>query len=429
MGIVLTSYLQALDYLFARTTGKNKLGLERVSGLLEVLGNPQQRLRVFHVAGTNGKGSVCATLEAVLRAQGRRVGKYTSPHLVDFRERLVVNGVPIEPAFVVEFVERHVGTVERLGATFFEATTAMAFDWFVRQAVDVLVLETGLGGRLDATNVVQPIVAGVSSISIDHVEYLGDTRQSIAMEKAGIYKSGAGAVVGEPDRGIAALLAASAERVGAAPIIDVWREVPPSDVRVDAAGTEFSISLAGETARLRIPLTGTHQASNASVALAMLHAAGGTYRQSLASMQDGLAAVRLPGRIHRVGQIIFDVAHNEDGAAVLADTLQALRVARPVKCLMCALADKDWRHMMDMLASEVDEFIFVNAPTAPTSRMWRLGDVQSYAAYRGYCASIDEDFDRAIDAALTNAATTLITGSFHTVGDAMARLQVDPLAQ
>ena len=168
-------YQEALQYLFARTTGKSKFGLERTRALLAALGNPQDRIPCFHVAGTNGKGSVCATLEALLRARGLRTAKYTSPHLVDFRERFVIDGVAVDPAYIVDFITTRTAAAERI-----EATTAMAFQYFAESGVDVAVIETGLGGRLDSTNVVRPLVAGVTSIGIDHVEYLGDTREAIA---------------------------------------------------------------------------------------------------------------------------------------------------------------------------------------------------------------------------------------------------------
>jgi dihydrofolate synthase/folylpolyglutamate synthase len=214
VGVALSRYREALDFLFARTTGKTKFGLDRTRALLRALGDPQSRLAAFHVGGTNGKGSVCASIEAVLRAHGLRVGKYTSPHLVDFRERIVVDGVPMPEDAVVEFVDRWTPLCERLGATFFEATTAMAFDFLARANVDAAVVEVGLGGRLDSTNVVTPLVAGVVSIGLDHMEYLGDTREAITDEKAGIYKPGVPAVVGEPDPHIRRRLAERARTAG-----------------------------------------------------------------------------------------------------------------------------------------------------------------------------------------------------------------------
>ncbi|HEX6048323.1 MAG TPA: folylpolyglutamate synthase/dihydrofolate synthase family protein, partial [Gemmatimonadaceae bacterium] len=350
-------YRAALEYLFARTTGKSKLGLERTSALLRELGNPHDRLKSLHVAGTNGKGSVCATLEAVLRAKGLRVGKYTSPHLVDFRERFLVNGVRVKEEYVVDFIERWTPAVERIGATFFEATTAMAFDLFAREQVDAAVIETGLGGRLDSTNVVCPRVAGVTSIGIDHVEYLGETREAIAAEKAGIFKRGVPAVIGEPDPPIRDLLASLAAERGAHPILDVNTSCAPADVRVGGDGTAFTATVRGVRGELRTGLTGAHQALNTSLALLMLDAAGADFAASFEEARRSLPDVRLPGRFHRVGQYVFDVAHNPDGAAVLASTVREVRLPGPIAVVLCVLADKDWRGVMHALAAVVDLFV------------------------------------------------------------------------
>ena len=428
MGDRLSGYRAALDYLFERTTGGSRFGLERTEALLHALGDPHNELRVLHVAGTNGKGSACATLEAVLRHRGFRVGKYTSPHLVDFRERFLVDGKAVDEQYVVDFIQQWTPAVEETGATFFEATTAMAFDWFRRSAVDVAVIETGLGGRLDSTNVVRPIAAGVTSIGIDHVEYLGHTRESIAFEKAGIFKPGAPAVIAEPAADVAALLGSFAAERGASRIVDVWRESPPSNVAVTEAGTEFDLTLGEETFRLRTPLAGAHQASNTTLAVSMLRAAGNPWSVSLAEAAAALPDVRLPGRFHREGRFIFDVAHNPDGAAVLATTLRTMNEPEPVAALLTVLTDKDWRGVMGALAPVVDVFVLTFAPTAPASRAWNAQEALEYARSRGWSAVLEADFDRAIATASSLAATVLVTGSFHTVGDAMARLQVDPLA-
>ena len=428
MGERLSGYRAALDYLFERTTGGSRFGLERTAALLAALGDPHHRLRIFHVAGTNGKGSVCATLEALLRHRGIRVGKYTSPHLVDFRERFLVDGRAVDEAYVVDFIERWMPEIERTGATFFEATTAMAFDWFARSNVDVAVIETGLGGRLDSTNVVRPVVAGVTAIGIDHVEYLGTTRESIAFEKAGIFKPGAPAVIGERDATIAALLEQHATANGATPVASVWRDAPPSGIVVTGNGTAFDVTMDGVSARLQTPLAGAHQASNAMVALLMLRAAGTPWSVTLSDALTSLAGVRLPGRFHREGRFIFDVAHNPDGAGVLAATIKAVGEPRPVAALLTVLTDKDWRGVMAALAPVVDVFVLTSAPTAPLSRAWNAVEALAYAKSRGWEAVLEPDFDRAISTASSLASTVLVTGSFHTVGDAMARLQVDPLA-
>lgn len=427
MGVALSRYRDALDFLFARTTGKTRFGLERTRELLRALGDPHTRLSAVHVGGTNGKGSVCATIEAVLREHGLRVGKYTSPHLVDFRERIVVDGVPMPEEAVVEFVDRWTPLCQRLGATFFEATTAMAFDHLARSDVDAAVVEVGLGGRLDSTNVITPLVAGVVSIGLDHMEYLGDTRDAIAREKAGIYKGGVPAVVGEWDPEIRTTLAGCASAVGASSIRVVADEVAITDVRVDAGGTSFSLDTGRGARPLRTTLAGAHQAANAAVALTMLDAAGPPFSQSPAVVERALANVRLPGRFHRHGRFIFDVAHNADGAAVLASTLAAAAPLRPIAALVSVLGDKDWRSMLEALAPQVDEFILTCAPTAPASRAWSAEEALVHARGRGWPARVEADFDQAIELALRDAATVLVTGSFHTAGDAMARLQINPL--
>ncbi|MEO6878219.1 MAG: Mur ligase family protein, partial [Gemmatimonadaceae bacterium] len=214
----LAGYQDALSYLFARTTGGFKFGLERTARLLDALDNPQRTYPIIHVAGTNGKGSSVATMSALLAAKGLRVATYTSPHLVDFRERIIAAGVPISGDEVVDYIKRVMPVVNDIEASFFEATTAMAFEYFARSNIDVAIVEAGLGGRLDSTNVVTPLVAGVTSIGLDHTEYLGTTLEEIAGEKAGIFKPGVPAVIGERDHRIRGLLAAKARAAGASSV-------------------------------------------------------------------------------------------------------------------------------------------------------------------------------------------------------------------
>ena len=219
MGLPLSDYRAAVAALFARTGAGVKPGLERTEALLEAAASPHRRLRAFHVAGTNGKGSVCATLDYLLRANGYRVGRYTSPHLVDFRERILIDGRPIAEADVAAWLAANDALIQELEATFFEATTALAFDWFARENVDVAVIETGLGGRLDSTNVLpHPVATVVTSIGLDHTEILGTTIEQIAAEKAGIFKRGAPAIIGERDPAVSQLLVDLAHERGSAPI-------------------------------------------------------------------------------------------------------------------------------------------------------------------------------------------------------------------
>jgi dihydrofolate synthase/folylpolyglutamate synthase len=355
------------------------------------------------------------------------VARYTSPHLVDFRERIVVAGAPIAEREVVEFVDRWMDAVERIEASFFEATTAMAFAHFARERADVALIETGLGGRLDSTNVVKPLAAGVTSIGLDHTEYLGPTLESIAREKAGIFKAGVPAVIGEPSPEVASWLAASARAAGASTIRIVADETRTEDVEVDARGTAFTLHALGTSVRLRTPLVGRHQATNFAFTLLLLDAAGAPMSTTPGDARAAAEAIRLPGRFQRAGRWIFDVAHNADGARTLAATVATLPHDDDVSVLLCVLADKDWREMMAALVPVAARFILTDAPTAPASRRWALDEVAAFAASLGVEFVVEPDFEAALARAQTYAGTTLVTGSFHTVGDAMARLQVSPL--
>ncbi|HJU68729.1 MAG TPA: folylpolyglutamate synthase/dihydrofolate synthase family protein [Gemmatimonadaceae bacterium] len=425
MDVALTTYRAAIDALFTRTTGVWKLGLERVSALLERLGNPHRTLTVVHVGGTNGKGSVVATAEAVLRARGVRVGRYTSPHLIDFRERILVDRVPISEEVVLEFLERWMPESERLGATFFEITTALALDHFARSSVDVAIVEVGLGGRLDATNVVDPRAAVVTSIALDHTEWLGDSIEAIAGEKGGIFKERRPAVIGERDPAIAALLSRLAADRNAEPITFARDRGEISAVQTTQVGTSFRIE-GTRPLLVRTPLIGAHQAANAITALAALDAAG------LAAWPGGpsiaIPSVALPGRFQREGRWIFDVAHNPSGAAVLAATIEAVAPRRPLVAILGVLGDKDWRGIMRALARVVDVVVLTRPPSAPETRVWNVEEALAFARTLPWSAVAERSFDTAITRADELGATVLITGSFHTVGDAMARLQVNPLA-
>jgi dihydrofolate synthase / folylpolyglutamate synthase len=427
VGVTLTEYSAALDSLFARTTGTFKFGLERTRELLLAMGDPHLAYPVLHIAGTNGKGSSVATAAALLRPKGLRVARYTSPHLVDFRERMVVNGERIPAEEVVSFIDEWTPTVERIGASFFEATTAMAFAYFARARTDVALIETGLGGRLDSTNVVQPSVAGVTSIGFDHMEYLGETLEKIASEKAGIFKAGIPAVIGESDPIVRGYLARDATVARASPIHIVVEESEVTEVELSARGTRFRLRALGDERIIETPLIGEHQAVNFAFTLSMLHAAADPFRVTLADAAEAVRAVNLPGRFQRVGNWIFDVAHNADGARTLASTLRQVVHDRPVVALLCVLGDKDWRSMIDALAPVVDRFVLTDAPSAPASRAWSLSEARSHAESRRCAVEVIPSFDEALARVGRAGGVVLVTGSFHTVGDAMARLQVSPL--
>lgn len=367
-------------------------------------------------------------MAALLGARRQRVATYTSPHLVDFRERMIVAGKAIPAADVVDFIARNLSAIEEIGASFFEATTVMAFDYFARAHADVAIIEAGLGGRLDSTNVLLPVVAGVTAIGLDHTEYLGGTLEEIAREKAGIFKAGRPAVIGETDPHIRELLASYARTAGASSIRIVADEIELGDIRVDDDGTSCDLRWRGERVTLRTPLAGRHQASNLAFSLVMLDAAGEPYSVGLAEAARNLSHVRIPGRFQHVGKFIFDVAHNPAGAEVLTQTIASIHPPTPITVVLCVLRDKDWREMIRVLSRIAQRFVLTMAPTAPASRAWDLSEAVAFARELGLSAESIADFGDALRNASRDAQTVLVTGSFHTVGDAMALLQVAPLA-
>lgn len=422
----LSEYERTLERLFERTRGRIEPGLRRTRALLAALGNPERRFPSFHVAGTNGKGSTCATLDALLAAAGHRVGRYASPHLVDFRERFLVGGEAIPRATVAELLARIEPAAERVGATFFEITTALAFAYFADCGVDVAVIETGLGGRLDSTNVLDPIVATVTNVSMDHTEYLGNTIEAIADEKAGIFKAGRPAVIGEPDERIARQLAARAAEHDASEIIlvrDAWR---PGAASLTANGTHFEAVTPLGPMQLETPLRGEHQAWNTMTAIATIAAARPAFEPPT-DLAGALAHVSLPGRFQRVGDWVFDVAHNAAGAAALARTIAGAGLARPVTVLLAVLRDKDWASVVDAVAGAADEIVLTQPPTAPADRAWEPDAAARHARAAGAVVTVERDFDRALAAVGARGGTHVVAGSFHTVGDAMQRLGIDPL--
>jgi dihydrofolate synthase/folylpolyglutamate synthase len=417
-----------LAALYARTAGGVRLGLERTRALLAEAGDPQLRFRSYHIAGTNGKGSVVATLAALLRTNGMRVGVYTSPHLVDFRERIVVDDEAIPEDRVIEFAERWLPMCDRIGATFFEATTALAFSHFADSGVDVAVVETGLGGRLDSTNVLMPSVATVTSVALDHTDLLGGSPEHVAAEKAGIFKAGIPAVIGERDVALGELLASHARDAGASAVHQVAADWSLEDVAISLSGTCFTLARVDPKTRgrFRTPLVGVQQAFNTATAFAALYAV--KELPAIADIASALDSVRLAGRFQIHDQYVFDVAHNPSAAAALAASLSSVTLPRPITAVLAVLGDKDWRGVISALSGVVDRFICTIAPSAPVERLWNCEAAATFARGIGADAAAIADFDAALAAAERQSGTVLITGSFHTVGDAMSRLQVNPLA-
>jgi dihydrofolate synthase/folylpolyglutamate synthase len=403
------TYPQALDFLFPRTTSI-KFGLATTRALLAELGDPHRHYPTIHVAGTNGKGSVVTLIAAALEEAGWRVGVYTSPHLVSFRERIRVNGTPISEDAVAMWASRMEPAIQRLGATFFEATTCMAFADFAARQVDIAVIEVGLGGRLDSTNVIEPLVSGVTRIAWDHMKYLGDTLTAIAREKAGIAKRGVPFVIGETQPDLVAVLESVSRNEGATPVL-----VSP-DLRYTGP----------------LGLAGSHQQRNAAVAKAMLDALPATFRPARDGVQTAFRSARLAGRFDRRGKWVFDVAHNPDGMRALVAAIAETGLPRPIHALVSILGDKEWHEMLVILDSAIDRGVLTMAPTA-AGRGWDLRWLRDWLqrsdrppAQASW--SLVPDFGDALTQVQQGAGTVLVTGSFHTVGDVMEALGMAPIA-
>jgi dihydrofolate synthase/folylpolyglutamate synthase len=418
-------------WLYARTTGGIRWGLERTEELLAGVGNPHRRFRSLHVGGTNGKGSVSAMCESALRAAhpDLTIGLYTSPHLVSFAERIRIEGRPVDVALFAAAEARLRPAIERTEATFFEATTALAFLCFAEAGVDLAVIEVGLGGRLDSTNVIAPLATAVTNVARDHTEYLGESLEEIAWEKAGIFKPGVPAVIGEPKGSALEVMRKRAREVGA-PLVVLDDAARVSDVEVSLEGTRFRLdSERWGSHAMRIPLVGAHQARNAALAAELLGALPDDVRPPWEAVEAGFSDVRWAGRMQvvrqRGGTWIFDVAHNPAGVRALTDALDGLDFPRPLVLVAAILSDKEWDEMLPPLLARADAAILTIAPTAPEGRRW---DPEQAASSLDATIPIRviPDLSAALMRAETMApyGTILVTGSVHTAGDALATMEI-----
>jgi dihydrofolate synthase / folylpolyglutamate synthase len=408
--------------------------LDRMRQALAALGDPQEAFQTVHVGGTNGKGSVTATVASVLAASGRRAAAYTSPHLVSFRERMVVGNEALSEASLVGYAEEARDVIVRHGLTFFEAVTLIALHAFREERVEVAAVEVGLGGRLDATNVVRPVVAAVTQVAMDHADYLGSTLPEVAAEKAGIMKAGIPFVTAETDPATLGLFRARGRDVGA-PVFTLPSDAV-RDVTVARDGTTFRMrTRAWGDLEVATPLAGRHQAVNTALAIEVFEHVPLALRPDERALLDGVRRVRHRGRdeVRVVDGVtwLLDVAHNPAGVASLLGTLEALDLPRPLVVLFGVLGDKDWRGMLPPLLERADAAVLTVPWTAPLDRRW---DPAAAAAELGSGprgpVSVVEGFAEAVRSAAARAAggTVVVTGSVHTVGNAMQALGVDPLA-
>ncbi len=392
------------------------------------LGHPEQAFESFHIAGTNGKGSTAAFACSVLRAAGTRTGLYTSPHLADFRERIQIDGRWVSREAIDRAARRLLDSKTVAEATYFEVATALAFVCFAEAGVETAVIETGLGGRLDATSVVQPVGTAITTIQLDHTDLLGGTREAVAREKAGIFKSGVPVSLGRIEGPALDVLLERADEVGAA-VQRLGPDADAEDVTVGEGGTVFTYRSARWPSgfRLSTVLIGRHQADNAALALLMLERA--RPRLSEEAVKGGIASAQIPGRFEtiRSGEAtwIFDIAHNPEGVATLNRTLRVVAPPRPWIAVVAILADKPWGDMLAGIRAEVDGLVVTQANSSPEPRRWDLKQVgRALADAPGPEVRVVEHLEAALATArdLCGTGTVLVTGSAHTVGDARSML-------
>jgi dihydrofolate synthase/folylpolyglutamate synthase len=385
----------------ARTLGV-ELGLPRVRRALALLGDPQRRFAAVQLAGTNGKGSAAAMTESILRAAGVRTGLYTSPHLSRFTERIRVAGAEADGDRLAALDARVAATGVPL--TYFEIATALAFLTFAEEGVEVAVLETGLGGRLDAVTTCEPLATAVTSIGLDHLGYLGNTLRDIAREKAGIVKPGVPHLVGPlpPEADDEQARAAAA---ASAPLLHL--------------GYEF------EAPEAPIGLPGAHQQANAAIAVELAKRAAAHLGRPLpaSAIEEGLANVRWPGRLERVGGVLFDCAHNVQGAQALAAALPEL-AARPVTLVTSIVGDKDAPGILSALAPAVSRVITTRSGNARSIPPEALADL---ARSLGLDATAAPDPRAALELARRRGSLILVAGSIFLVGELRAHLLGEPI--
>lgn len=428
------TYQEAIDFLYTQLpmfqrTGASayKPGLETTLRLAAAVGDPHKRLRTIHVAGTNGKGSTAHTLAAVLQSEGYKVGLYTSPHLVDFRERIRVDGQMITHEAVVDFVERFKALPEEIHAlhpTFFELTTIMAFDYMARSGVDVAVIETGLGGRLDSTNILAPDLCIITNISLDHTQLLGDTLPAIASEKAGIIKSGVPVVIGEAEGDVRRVFADRAAEVGA-PI--QFAEDAPRYASATNDG-DYIIYEGTPFGPLKGQLTGDCQPRNAATVLTALAALRDRvgYNISDRAVAEGFAHVcdltGLLGRWMVVGKdplTVCDTGHNEGGWRYLAPRLASLPGVKHM--VMGFVSDKDVAHILAMTPRGEDvRYYFARASVDRAMPSDQLRELAAECGIEGEAYATVSDAVEAARREARDEDTLFVGGSTFVVADFLA---------
>ena len=425
------TYKETLDYIYNLNIYGIKLGLQNITLLLSLLGNPHKEFKIIHIAGTNGKGSTAAMISFILQAQGFKVGLYTSPHLVDFAERMKINYQSIEEEKIGELLKRVMPYIEKVAhtpgyshPTFFEVITAMAFLYFYNEKVDFLVLEVGLGGRLDATNVCQPLISVITKIDYDHMDKLGSNLTEIAREKGGIIKS-EGIVITSKQNDEAYSEIRKISIANKCRIFSVGKEINYEILKSDIKGSLFNLKgIYSEFKNLYIPLLGRHQVNNAATAVAAIEALRiKKIKISKRAIIEGLEKVKWEGRLEIIQNnplLILDGAHNPNGIRVVREALEDIFFHNRLILVLGIFSDKDYKQMIQIISPIADLLITTKAqnPRATPPQIIAQEAAQYLSQDK---IMITDDVPEAINLALQNSCEgdlICITGSLYTVGEA-----------
>ncbi|KPJ50682.1 MAG: hypothetical protein AMJ41_01020 [candidate division Zixibacteria bacterium DG_27] len=419
-------YRQAVSYLFDLEKFGIKLGLENITRFLDLIGNPHNCFPAIHVAGTNGKGSTAAILEAILTSAGFKVGLYTSPHLVDFRERIRIGKRPIDREYVAAFVSSKKDLIEEVPVTFFEVVSALAFSYFAEQGVNLAVCETGLGGRLDATNVLKTVVSIITNVDLEHTDHLGSSVSDIAKEKAGIIKEAVPTVTASNNFEVRRILRDSC-RKRKAPLVSIYDEAQWLVKEVGIKGSRLDVfTRSNKYVDLRLNLIGRHQLENAMCALLAIEILQDNgWRVTSRAIKEGLGQVVWRGRLELFSErpiVLADVAHNPPAMKIIKENLQELLPQRKFLVVLGMLSDKNYVEMLN----EVGRFAEVIYLTKPiTDRAADPELLASEVSKQGSNFKVIPVVREAYKYALSQARTeevVLVTGSHYTVGEVMAAL-------
>jgi len=426
-----TTYTKALDYIYDLTKYGIKLGLKNINHLLYLLGEPHKKLKIIHVAGTNGKGSTSSLISSILQSDGYKVGLYTSPHLIDFTERIKINHKPINRKKICELLERIKPSIEKVAntpsyghPTFFEVITSLAFLYFYEEQVDFLVLEVGLGGRLDATNVCEPLVSVITHVDYDHMDKLGNSLEEIAREKGGIIKPEGIVISSKQYEETYNEIKKIADKKNSL-IYSTGREISYKIVKSDIKGIVFDFKgIYHNYKNLHTPLLGRHQADNAASAITAVEALKiRGINISEKAIRDGLEKVKWTGRLEIIQNnptLVLDGAHNPSGVKVVRDALKEIFSYHRLILVLAIFADKDYKRMVQILAPNADLIIATKAKNP------RAASPQTIAKEAAQYIDenkiiITENIPQAISYALSNSKEDdliCITGSLYTVGEA-----------